>query len=104
MSASETSPRGARSPDLTVKHRYVAIDGVRIFYREAVSGRRFSHLVAARLSVILLPIPQLHARAGRPLAADRAGLPGLRLQRPAYGLPLIPSTAVPTSWIVSQWP
>jgi hypothetical protein len=25
----------APSPDLTVKHRYVAIDGVRIFYREA---------------------------------------------------------------------
>ena len=36
----------APSPDLTVKHRYVAIDGVRIFYREAGP---------ADASVVLLP-------------------------------------------------
>jgi pimeloyl-ACP methyl ester carboxylesterase len=35
MNASEMSPRDARSRDLTIKHRYMAIDGVRIFYREA---------------------------------------------------------------------
>jgi pimeloyl-ACP methyl ester carboxylesterase len=35
MNASETAPRDARSPDLTVKHRSIAVDGVRIFYREA---------------------------------------------------------------------
>jgi pimeloyl-ACP methyl ester carboxylesterase len=33
MNATETS--GARSRDLTSKHRYIAIDGVRVFYREA---------------------------------------------------------------------
>jgi pimeloyl-ACP methyl ester carboxylesterase len=46
MNASETSPRDARSPDLTVKHRYIAIDGVGIFYREAGP---------ADASVVLLP-------------------------------------------------
>jgi pimeloyl-ACP methyl ester carboxylesterase len=46
MNASETSPREARSPDLTVKHRDMAIDGVRIFYREAGP---------ADASVVLLP-------------------------------------------------
>jgi pimeloyl-ACP methyl ester carboxylesterase len=35
MNASETWPRDARSPDLTVKHRYATINGIRIFYREA---------------------------------------------------------------------
>ena len=35
MNASATSLRDERAPDLTVKHRYIAIDGVRIFYREA---------------------------------------------------------------------
>jgi pimeloyl-ACP methyl ester carboxylesterase len=35
MNASETAPRDARSPDLTVKHRSIEVDGVRIFYREA---------------------------------------------------------------------
>jgi pimeloyl-ACP methyl ester carboxylesterase len=35
VNASETWPRDARSPDLTVKHRYVTIGGIRIFYREA---------------------------------------------------------------------
>jgi pimeloyl-ACP methyl ester carboxylesterase len=34
MNASGTSPRDARSLDLTVKHRDMAIDGVRVFYRE----------------------------------------------------------------------
>jgi pimeloyl-ACP methyl ester carboxylesterase len=46
MNASETSPRDARSPELTVKHRDIAIDGVRIFYREAGP---------ADASVVLLP-------------------------------------------------
>ena len=46
MRANETSPRDARAPDLTVKHRYIAIDGVRIFYREAG---------LADASVVLLP-------------------------------------------------
>jgi pimeloyl-ACP methyl ester carboxylesterase len=46
MNASETSPRDARSSDLTVKHRDIAIDGVRIFYREAGP---------ADASVVLLP-------------------------------------------------
>jgi pimeloyl-ACP methyl ester carboxylesterase len=46
MNASETSPRDVCSPNLIVKHRYIAIDGVRIFYREAGP---------ADASVVLLP-------------------------------------------------
>jgi len=46
MNSSEMSPRDARSPDLTIKHRYMAIDGVRIFYREAGP---------ADASVVMLP-------------------------------------------------
>ncbi len=102
MSASETSPRGARSPDLTVKHRHVAIDGAQIFYREAG---------AADASAILLPhgypSSSFQFRNFMPALADH-----WRLIAPDYpgfgysdtGASLIPSTAMPTSWIVSQWP
>jgi pimeloyl-ACP methyl ester carboxylesterase len=35
MNTSKSSPKDTRSPDLTVKHRYITIDGLRVFYREA---------------------------------------------------------------------
>ena len=73
MNATETS--GARSRDLTSKHRYIAIDGVRVFYREA--GPTDASLSCCRTAIRRpLPVPQLPARASRPLAADRADYPG----------------------------
>jgi pimeloyl-ACP methyl ester carboxylesterase len=80
MNANETS--GTRSRDVTSKHRYIAIDGVQIFYREAGP---------TDASVILLPqgypsspfqfrnfLPALADRwrlivKGRPPPADRRG-------------------------------
>ncbi|HTN92746.1 MAG TPA: alpha/beta fold hydrolase, partial [Sorangium sp.] len=35
MKAAGSSPKGANTPDLEVRHRHLSIDGVRIFYREA---------------------------------------------------------------------
>lgn len=46
MNANKTSPGGADSPDLAANHRYITIDGVQIFYREAGP---------ADASVVLLP-------------------------------------------------
>jgi len=35
MNAGNSSPNDTRSSDLTLKHQYATIDGVRMFYREA---------------------------------------------------------------------
>jgi len=61
-------------------------------HRYLLSGsrprRRSRGVVAPRLSLLLVPVPQLHAGARRPLAPAGARLPGIRVQRDARTRPL----------------
>ena len=83
MNATATS--GARSRDLTSKHRYIAIDGVRIFYREAGP---------TDASVILLPhgypSSSFQFRNFLPALADRWRL--IAPDYPGFGYSDIPAS------------
>jgi hypothetical protein len=76
---------GARSRDLTSKHRYIAIDGVRVFYREAGP---------TDASVILLshgyPSSSFQFRNFLPALADRWRL--IAPDYPGFGYSDIPAS------------
>lgn len=74
--ASVIAPSPA-SADVRVAYRTAEVDGIHIFYRES-GPRDPAH---ARLSHIVAHVPGSYSGARGPLSRDRAGLPGLRLQR-----------------------